>query len=68
MAEKNSGAHLCPICGKFEFDEENSLDLCENCNWRDDGLYTDNHDYCGGGGLLSFNQAKEAYKRGEIVQ
>lgn len=68
MAEKNSGAHLCPVCGKFEFEERSSMELCDVCNWLDDAVSERESDHAGGGNYMTLNQAKEAYKRGEIVQ
>ena len=43
MAEK----HNCPVCGKFEFEERGSFDICENCGWEDDPIQEEDHDYKG---------------------
>ena len=29
--------HKCPICGEYEFEDENSYDICPVCGWNDDG-------------------------------
>lgn len=29
--------HVCPVCGKTLFPDENSLDQCTHCGWEDDG-------------------------------
>lgn len=34
-AGKNT-KHLCPICGKYEFPDENSFCVCPVCNLEDD--------------------------------
>ncbi len=28
--------HVCPVCGKTVFPDENSLDQCTHCGWEDD--------------------------------
>ena len=30
--------HLCPVCGKYEFEEQGSFDICDVCGWEDDPL------------------------------
>ena len=64
MAEK----HKCPVCGKFDFEEHNSLELCEECGWQDDALYTNDPDYKGGPNEMSLNEARVAYENGEPVR
>lgn len=59
--------HKCPICGEFEFESYNSLEMCEHCGWSDDAIQAKNPDYKGGGNEMSFNEATEAYKRGERI-
>ena len=53
--------HKCPVCGEYEFDEEDSYDICEVCGWEDDGFQERHPDYEGGANHMSLNQAKEAY-------
>ncbi len=59
--------HKCPICGKYEFETYNSLDMCDYCGWTDDIIQVKNHDYKGGGNEMSFNEAVKAYKAGKRV-
>ncbi len=33
--------HLCPICGRFEFPDDSSFDICPFCGWEDDGSSDD---------------------------
>ena len=48
----------CPVCGKYDFPEENSFDICPICGWVNDGVQTDNHNYAGGANYLSVNEAR----------
>ena len=58
MAEKIK----CPVCGKYEFEEENDFDICEVCGWENDGLQMDNPDYKGGANKESLNEARKIYQ------
>lgn len=60
--------HKCPVCGKYEFPEIDSFDVCEVCGWEDDGVQEDDPNYAGGANKMSLNQAKAAYARGEKVE
>ena len=48
----------CPVCGKYEFPEENSFDICPICSWQNDGVQADNHNYAGGANHFSVNEAR----------
>ncbi|MDE6208223.1 MAG: hypothetical protein K2M73_00940 [Lachnospiraceae bacterium] len=48
----------CPVCGKHEFPEENSFDICPICGWENDGVQADDHNYAGGANHLSVNEAR----------
>ena len=65
---KNSGIedtrHLCPVCGKYEFETEGSFDICIVCGWEDDNLQLAMPYYSGGANKMSLNEAREAYKNG----
>jgi hypothetical protein len=52
----------CPICGKYDFAEEDDYDICTICGWENDGLQMSQHDYAGGANWLSVNQARENYR------
>ena len=56
--------HLCPVCGKYIFESENDMDICDICDWCNDAVQEDNPDYEGGANRMSLNQAREAYKKG----
>ena len=54
----------CPVCGQYEFEEEDDFDGCPTCNWQNDGLQNDEPDYWGGANEMSLNDAREMYKKG----
>lgn len=58
----------CPVCGKYEFDEEDDFDVCPVCMWENDGLQNKNPDYAGGANQMSLNEARKAYKEGREVR
>lgn len=60
--------HICPVCGKHIFPEENSFDICPVCNWEDDADQEENPNEENGANRMSLNQAKEAWKNGEKVE
>ena len=64
MAEK----HKCPVCGKFEFEGHNCMDICDVCDWCDDAIQENDPDYEGGANRMSLNQAREAYKNGVQIR
>ena len=58
------GKHLCPVCGKYEFDSYSSYDICDNCGWEDDGFQEENPDEENCANEMSLNQYKAAYESG----
>ena len=48
----------CAVCGKHEFPEMDSFDICPLCGWEDDGVQNDDHNYAGGANSLSVNEAR----------
>lgn len=59
--------HFCPVCGKTEFPDVNSFDICKICNWEDDADQEENPDEQDGANHMSLNEAREAYKKGVRV-
>ena len=55
----------CPCCGKSEVDE---FDICVFCRWENDLIQLDDPDYRGGANVMSLNEAREAYARGDEVK
>ena len=54
-------SHKCPVYGKYYFETENDMDICDWCN---DSLQEENPDYEGGANHMSLNQARKAFKKG----
>ncbi len=54
--------HMCPICGKYEFEGDGSFDICIYCGWEDDNVQTANPNYSGGANELSLNKYKKQYE------
>ena len=53
--------HMCPICGKYEFPDSLSSDICPYCGWEDDGTTEeDPSDYIGANGM-TFSDYKRNY-------
>ena len=48
--------HLCPVCGKYEFEEQGSFDICDVCGWEDDPLQLKEPNLEGGANEMSLNQ------------
>lgn len=51
----------CPVCGKYGFEEYSDFDICPVCNWENDGLQYDDHNYAGGANHISVNEARIEY-------
>ena len=60
--------HKCPVCGQYEFPEEDSFDVCEVCGWEDDGLQENEPEYEGGANRMSLNQAKRAWAERKPIE
>ncbi len=56
--------HKCPVCGKYEFEEEDSYDICDICGWEDDSYQEEFPDIDRCTNRMSLNEAREAYKMG----
>ena len=48
--------HLCPVCGKYEFEEQGYFNICDVCGWEDDPLQLKEPNLEGGANETSLNQ------------
>lgn len=53
----------CPVCGEYEFEEDDDFDVCEICGWENDGIQNDDPDYDGGANSMSLNEFRAAWER-----
>lgn len=60
-----SNRRLCPVCGKYEFEEEDWYKICPICGWEDDSLQRDDPDYSGGANDMSLNEYRAAWMAGK---
>ena len=58
--------HNCPVCGKHEFEDYGSFDVCPYCGWEDDGVQLNDPDFDGGANELSLKQYRKQYR--EIIK
>lgn len=58
--------HLCPVCGKYEFEEQGSFDICDVCGWEDDPLQLNDPDLELGANEMSLNQAIKQYNKNAL--
>lgn len=59
--EPEPAPHKCPVCGKYEFEDEGSYDICPYCGWEDDDIQLDDPDYSGGANEMSLNEYRKDY-------
>jgi len=57
--------HLCPVCGKYEFESHGSFDLCEECGWQDDPMQESEETDEGGANPEGLRFARILYKAGK---
>lgn len=55
--------HICPICGEYEFETENSYDGCPVCGWIDDGTDDKSVDDYSEVNVISIKDAREEFKK-----
>ena len=51
--------HICPVCGKYQFKDIDSYDICPVCGWEDDGA--EDHPHDAGANGLSFSDYQKSY-------
>lgn len=65
--EKNE-EYICPVCGKYYFEEYASFAECPVCGWTDDCVQRRHPDWEGCANDMSLNQARQAYKEGRKIE
>ncbi|MBR5740635.1 MAG: hypothetical protein IKX81_04980 [Firmicutes bacterium] len=54
--------YLCPVCGRYHFEERNAYEICPVCGWEDDPVQRQDPDFEGGANELSLNQYRARYE------
>lgn len=57
--------NICPVCGEARL---GYMEICPVCDWQNDLVQLKHPDWDGCANIMSLNQAKEAYKKGEKVR
>lgn len=52
---------VCPVCGKYVFEEEGAYEICPVCGWEDDPVQKRDPDLAGGANSRSLNEARKEY-------
>ena len=58
---------VCPVCGKYHFEEKDAFEECPVCGWVDDLVQRINPDYKNGFNRISVNEAKEIFASGRKI-
>ena len=51
--------HVCPVCGKHEFEYENDFSRCPECWWVNDAFQEEYPDIGGGANVESLNEFRD---------
>lgn len=55
--------HLCPVCGKYEFQTYDWYEICHVCGWEDNAMQNEDPDNPYGPNKMSLNEYKKIYLR-----
>jgi len=56
----------CPVCGQYEFERDDDFDVCEVCEWENDGVQLSDPDYEGGANYVSLNQYRTQWQEANL--
>lgn len=54
---------LCPVCGEFRFEKNNSFEICPVCGWENDLAQLEDPFFSGGANKLNLNESRLAYHK-----
>lgn len=63
MLETEKHSHLCPVCGKYEFQTYDWYEICHVCGWEDNAMQNEDPDCAAGPNKMSLNEYKKIYLR-----
>jgi hypothetical protein len=66
MLEIEKHPHLCPVCGKYEFQTYDWYEICHVCGWEDNAMQNEDPDCAAGPNKMSLNDYRRAYLAGEM--
>lgn len=58
------GKHRCPVCGKTEFPDWLSFEICQECGWEDDLMDPDDPEEFTGANPYDLDEYREKYRSG----
>ena len=61
MLEIEKHPHLCPVCGKYEFQTYDWYEICHVCGWEDNAMQNEDPDCAAGPNKMSLNDYRRAY-------
>ena len=56
--------HKCPVCGKYNFSDFDSYDICPECGWEDDWTQEQGPTDEVGSNEMCLNEYKAKYETG----
>ena len=62
LKDENKSENICPVCGKYYFENKGKYEICPICGWEDDRVQRKYPDFKGGANKLSINEAREIYR------
>lgn len=60
-------SYLCPVCGKYTFEDAGGYDICPICGWEDDPVQYDYPDEDNCSNKMSLNDARKIWASGRKI-